>query len=612
MKKIFAILSILAANAYISLMAAPVTPERALEVAGKILNGERSDGLYYGALHIVWTGNEPQTKAIDNVPFYVISSDGGGFVIIAGDDNVRPVLAISERGIFVTEDMPDNVKWWMDEISRYVRSATSQSARVKEMWDAYTATKSGVIDGAITNKVGHLTPEWNQGDSDMYYFGKQVFNRFCPLQNGQLTITGCVATALAEILTVHSGLYPDKMPLSGTGTVGGYEPGYGVAPDEYELGIEYNWAALRTLTNTEAIMNASEDVLDNLAHLMADLGAMCKASYAVNGTGAYSEDAMWGVVEHLGYNKSAYIENPRNYSRSQWERKLSEELAQRPVYYAGNGHAFVFDGYGDYYGDRVFHVNFGWGGSCNGYYYYTNLDTGSSIFSTEWNEVMFDFYPEPESNYSYRVVMGSWWGGTGLYTDSDIEVGNTFSLHCNGIANHNSAVRYSGTVRASLKDKNGVSIIEDIGSKNFTQDPYYGDSNFTLSCIIPEGTSIKLGDKIVLECTTNEEGTVFEQVQYPLNGSMVGELPVFPATFIHKESNYYKGDSFEFILDNCNTAYAGTEWQIISPSGSYYWYSHSEGAFRLKESGTYTIIAHIRESNGSEIIENVGTKLTVK
>lgn len=612
MKKIFAILSILAASAYISLMAAPVTPERALEVAGKILNGERSDGLYYGALHIVWTGNEPQTKAIDNVPFYVISSDGGGFVIIAGDDNVRPVLAISERGIFVTEDMPDNVKWWMDEISRYVRSATSRSARVKEMWDAYTATKSGVISGTIDNKVEHLTPEWDQGNSDMYYFGKQVFNRFCPKQDGQLTITGCVATALAEILTVHSGLYPDKMPLSGTGTVGGYEPGYGVAPDEYELGIEYNWAALRTLTNTEAIMNASEDVLDNLAHLMADLGAMVMASYAVDGTGANSDDAMLGVINHMGYNKAAHIESPGNYSRPQWERMLSEELAQRPVYYAGNGHAFVFDGYGDYNGDRVFHVNFGWGGSCNGYYYYTNLDTGSDNFSSDACTVMFDFYPEPDSAFLYRVVMGSWFGGTGLYTNSDINVGENFTVYCNAIANHNGVIPYSGIVRASLKDKNGVTKIENIGSLTITNlNPYWGNI-FDFDCTIPEGTSLALGDKIVLECTTDEEGTVFKPLQYPTDGSMVGELPVLPATFIHKAGSYLKGDSFEFILDNCKTAYAGTEWQIISPSGSYDWYPQTEGAFRLTESGTYTIIARIRENDSSDFIENVAVKVNVK
>ena len=596
----------------LKMAAAPVSPSKAIDVASKVLNDDNGSGKLYGALQIVWTGNEPATKAADNPPFYVVASMTGGFVIVAGDDNVRPVLALSEYGHFAVENMPDNVKWWMDGLSAYVRSVTEPTAEVNRLWASYMDTKAGgVITGTVTDKVEHLTPEWNQGNTDPGTFGKYVYNKYCPQQGGVYSVTGCVATALAEILTVHSGLYPETMPKSGTGKVGGYAAEDGcVTPEEYELGTVYDWSGLRTLTNTAAVGKASEALQNNLARLLADCGAMVEAQYSVNGTGAFSSMVINGAAEHLGYNKRAHIEEPGDFSKAQWERKLINELNLRPLYYAGNGHAFVFDGHGIYDGSPVFHVNFGWGGSCNGYYYYYNLDTGGSNFSSDRGEAIFDFYPDPESTYAYQLTLGTWWGGTGFVGPDVIPVGENFYVYCRGISNQE-AVNYSGTVRVNLADKNGAVKVAGIGSFNCNLEPTYGYPDIGISCVIPAGTSIALGDKLVLECTTDEGGTVFGPVVYPTNGKVVGELPMMPSAFIHKEANYSVGDYFGFLLQNNNFVYYGTTWKITYPSGETISYPQSEGMIRLTTAGTYTIVAEIRLALGSAVKESIATKITV-
>jgi hypothetical protein len=255
------------------LLAGPVSPGRALEIGRTILDGPATRGNPSEA-YILWDGEFSGSKASEHPAFYVIGRDGGGFVIISGDDRARPVLGLSETNRFETENMPDNVKWWMESMKAYVRKQAVPGNPVRVQWDRLLQTRAGDahITGTVTGKVEHLTPEWDQGNNDQWLFKQQVYNKYCPLSNGNLTITGCVATAVAEVLTTLSGLYPDDMPDRGTGTVGGYSVGSGyVAPQSYELTTVYNWSGLRTLKNAEAIRqaldNGQSDVVDNLGHL---------------------------------------------------------------------------------------------------------------------------------------------------------------------------------------------------------------------------------------------------------------------------------------------------------------------------------------------------------
>ena len=98
---------------------------------------------------------------------------------------------------------------------------------------------------------------------------------------------------------------------------------------------------------------------------------------------------------------------------------------------------------------------------------------------------------------------------------------------------------------------------------------------------------------------------------YPTNGKVVGELPMMPSAFIHKEANYSVGDYFGFLLQNNNFVYYGTTWKITYPSGETISYPQSEGMIRLTTAGTYTIVAEIRLALGSAVKESIATKITV-
>ena len=311
------------------LLAGPVSPGRALEIGRAILEGPATRGNPSEA-YILWDGESSGSKPADYPAFYVIGRDSGGFVIVAGDDRARPVLGLSETNRFETENMPDNVRWWMESLKAYVRKQAVPGNQVRPQWARLLQTRAGDahITGTVTDKVEHLTPEWDQGNNDQWLFKQQVYNKYCPQASGGLTITGCVATAVAEVLTTLSGLYPDDMPDRGTGTVGGYSVGSGyVAPQPYELTTVYDWAGLRTLKNAEAIRqaldNGQSDVVDNLGHLLADCGAILRAAYSVYGTSAGSGPTIAArTAEHLFMSKISHSESASAYSAAKWVRRI--------------------------------------------------------------------------------------------------------------------------------------------------------------------------------------------------------------------------------------------------------------------------------------------------
>lgn len=627
MKRFFTILSAIILLSGLQAQAAPVTSDRALEIAKLIFGAQPATKAAYGAIKVVWDGEPVATKAAVQPAFYVIAREGGGFVIIAGDDNVRPVLAISENGRFSTEGMPDNVKWWMERMKKYVRSASSQSAEVRDLWNKYTATKAAAtISGEVTGKVEHLTPEWDQGNNDNYSwtFGRNVFNAKCPLQNGQLTITGCVATALAEVLTTISGLPGVTMPASASGTVGGYETSGGfVAPAAYELGTVYNWAGLRSLTNFQAIRDnlSNTALLDNLGQLMADCGALVQAWYSTGATSAATSNAPYAFAEHFSFNKGAYYASEGSYTQRKWIEMLKEQLDSRPIVYDGQdvggqgGHAFVFDGYGQYEGTDVFHVNFGWGGGCNGYYYHTNLDSGDNGNYSASCGALFDFYPDVEGTSTYRKeisLVSFLYNGElhcGLVRDRPIRQGEQFLLSFGAVSNRGS-MAYTGTLKLVLEDKYGTLkqnlLLLDVDGMS-VGGLYWWNYWATINC------APAFGDRIKMYYSTNDSGeAVYEPVTFSADGSVIGELPLMPAAVIDiGNGGYQVGDYFQFHLLNCDYIYPGTIWKITTPSGTVVTRPQSQVEFQLTEPGPYKIVAETRSAEGSAIIETLVAKIRV-
>ena len=609
------------------LQAEPVSESRAREIAKKVLAAQPATKASSSDVKLIWNGENAATKAAGDPAFYVYGGDRGGFVIIAGDDNVPPVLAISETNQFKVEGMPENVKWWMDRMKYYVRNA-APDPEAKEKWAMFAETKSGPLPGEVTVIRERLTPEWDQGNNDPYLFGRQVYNAKCPVDKNRpdtLSMVGCGAVALAEIVTTQSGSVEIPAPVGTIGNYSVYSDVYTKPAERVLDGTVYDWARLRTLTDITAVKavvdsntTAGNALLDNLAQLLADMGSILESLYSYNGTSVNSAKVIPGIGNHMGFNKAARLLGANDYSPNQWVQMLKSEIDLRPIFYYGTsnrgGHAFVFDGYGTYSGQDVFHVNFGWSGWCNGYYYYYNLDTGDDEIYNKNCGAFFDLYPAPSSVYpkvlGVNIRDGEYMhyfpGGQPLKNGDPVLISYFWIDNIGYTA-------YDGKTRLVAVDKTGA--VKQVLKEN-NSDHY--DSYKRIWYPEADGLSIDydfaFGDKIIFQYTTDADNTVWAKAESILSkDALTDEIPLMPAAFIKTNPlGYHVGDYFCFELMNHLYLYTGTVWKITEPDGTQNInLPQSSQYFQLTQTGTYKIEAAVAPTVGGDIIETITTSITV-
>ena len=272
------------------------------------------------------------TTASPSDAYYVFNNDAGGFVIIAGDDAVTPVLGYTSTGSFDAENLPDGLK---DLLKSYER-------QIAALGDNYVANQTATR-AAFTGEKLLNTAKWNQSNP---------FNKYTPNNY----VTGCVATAGAIVMKHHG--YPAKGTGSHSYTLNGKTL---TANFEHD----YDWASMPVKYD-----GTNDAAFDGVARLMVDLGVAVEMNYAKDGSGAYIGNLVTALQKYYGYSKLSHLMAIEDVGAEAWNVKLRAEIdANRPVLYAasdpaGGGHAFVIDGYKD----ESFSVNWGWGGYCNGFY----------------------------------------------------------------------------------------------------------------------------------------------------------------------------------------------------------------------------------------------------
>ena len=272
------------------------------------------------------------TTASRSDAYYVFNNDAGGFVIIAGDDAVTPVLGYTSTGSFDAENLPDGLKNLLKSYERQIAA----------LGDSYVANRTATR-AAFTGEKLLKTAEWNQ---------YAPFNKYTPNNY----VTGCVATAGAIVMKHHG--YPAK----GTGSHS-YTWNGKTLTANFEH--DYDWA------NMPAKYDGTNDAaFDGVARLMSDLGVAVEMQYAKSGSGAYIGNLVSALQKYFGYSKLTYLASIDDVGAEAWNAKLRGEIdANRPILYSASdasagGHSFIIDGYKD----ESFSVNWGWGGYCNGFY----------------------------------------------------------------------------------------------------------------------------------------------------------------------------------------------------------------------------------------------------
>ena len=291
------------------------------------------------------------TTASPSDAYYVFNNDAGGFVIIAGDDAVTPVLGYTSTGSFDAENLPDGLK---DLLKSYER-------QIAALGDNYVANQTATR-AAFTGEKLLKTAEWNQ----MAPFNKYTPNNY---------VTGCVATAGAIVMKHHG--YPAKGTGSHSYTWNGKDL---TANFEHD----YDWANMPTKYTV-----GNDEAFDGVARLMSDLGVAVEMKYAKGGSGASMEDLLTALKKYFGYSKYARLLAIADLGAEVWNDRLRAEIdANRPILYSAvdsnkGGHSFVIDGYKD----ESFSVNWGWGGYCDGFYRIgaLNPETGGKPLGDQYN-----------------------------------------------------------------------------------------------------------------------------------------------------------------------------------------------------------------------------------
>ena len=615
MKKLFLIISLAAFGCSLSLQAAPVSSSRALEIAKRIFAAAPATKAGTGEISLFWDGefDAVATKAASQPAFYVFTRDGGGFVIIAGDDNVQPILGISETGRFATEGMPENVKWWMEHLKKYVRATRSQSPEIRSQWANLVDTRSAIPQDLISDEyVGSRTVEWSQN---------APFNSKAPTVPGQAdqSVTGCLPLAMAEILTWFG------QPTQGTGELEGYTYGYyaddntgpwGYSITGYTLTTEYDWTTLKSLSTVAACQGASDAVKDNLAQLIYDCGVMLGAQFnsgAHGGTSASDSRVVQAFGEHMGYNKAARVVSASEYSSRSWTELLKAQVANHPLLYCGeapasNGgndasHAYVLDGYAKSNGEDVFHFNFGWGEYCNGYYSaFTQPTDAGYDFNTNLRALI-DFYPAPGSEYPI-ILEASYINDS--YPGVRVEKASPGYIIYYSIANRGYTA-VAGEIKFSVLKRDGTE--QDIDNSNRDLQVNVNSTSYARFGYRTIN-NISFGDKVVCYYKVGDD---WIKLEGPV-GLAISEWPLTPAAFIATESSYQVGDYFTFKLKNNDYLYAGSLWTITDPDGEVAEsLLQSEREFQLTKAGTYEIKVDVLASEDStEIIETIVTHITVQ
>ena len=317
--------------------------------------------------------------------YYAYNLEGGGWIIVAGEDRAASVLGYSDQGELNFNNLPCNFEGLLNNYKReieFLQTCTDD--------DLVPRIRTAEGKGRVVDPL--IKTNWGQ---EMPYFLQ------CPVYNNEYCVVGCVATAMAQVMKYWQ--YPQE--CSGVSSFYCYDigrtlPALPATTFDYNLMLDsychwdYNTSTLVQDTYTDA--QAQE-----VAKLSRYCGQAVEMGYSPEGSGAYTDDQL-AAMKAFGYRSTAQLVSKsgwysNNYTTAEWEQMIETELtAGRPILYSASdpaegGHAFICDGFN---GSDKFHFNFGWYGTCDGWY----VSTALNMVHREGDELHF--------NSSHQMLIG--------------------------------------------------------------------------------------------------------------------------------------------------------------------------------------------------------------
>ncbi|MFA4851552.1 MAG: C10 family peptidase, partial [Bacteroidales bacterium] len=299
--------------------------------------------------------------------FYIFIFNAGGYVMVAADDAVIPVLGYSEDGTYIDTDIPQNIKLWLDDYSEQIKYIIDSQLDNTQTLQEWNKIRNDQMPSAKSIVGPYCNTTWDQSP---YY------NNLCP--GG--SVTGCVATAMAQIMKKWN------YPTTGVGSHTYTDATYGALTVNFGSQT-YNWAQMPTYLQASSTATQKTAV----ATLMYHCGVSVNMQYSTSGSGAYTQDVPDALINYFAYQNTAELQYKAAFTNTNWINMLERELdAARPVLYSGDdgtaGHAFVCDGYNT--STNQFHFNWGWSGMDNGYFTIGSLNTSQGNFNNNNSAVV--------------------------------------------------------------------------------------------------------------------------------------------------------------------------------------------------------------------------------
>lgn len=328
----------------LALLAGPITPEQALQRVEGMATPAGMRAPAVSSLSLQRT-----VSTVSNEPAVYLFGNTDRMLVVAADDEVTPLLGYIDGP--VSGELPPQMIWWLQEYADQIEfmrknPVSSQGMHLKVHDPAKTAPRKE----SRREIQPLLKTTWDQG---------MPYNNLCPEINGQKAVTGCVATAAAQVMKYFN--WPDKaegyISYSDNGTTRSLD----------FSNVTFDWDNMLDSYSGEYNQNQA----DAVATLMMANGYAAQMQYSPKASSAQSVTMFVSAQDYFKYNEKAQCLYRDYYTADYWEQMIYDNLANvGPVFYAGNdgatmGHAFVCDGYRS---DGYFHINWGWSGYFDGYF----------------------------------------------------------------------------------------------------------------------------------------------------------------------------------------------------------------------------------------------------
>lgn len=518
-----------------SLLAAPLTPDEALARAIGKAPARVASSLSAGRPTLSFTYNINKTPAL-----YVFTTPQS-FMLVAADDAVTPLIGYSDNSTFDPDNIPDGLKWYLEARGAEISAASKSSGAVAAIY----------APADRQNIEPLLKTTWRQGNP---------FNMNAPFVGESQCPIGCVAISMSQTMNYYQ--WPEK----GIGSHSySWTPSGGTA-QKLSFNYEENPFLWNEMLDDYSDGKGTEAQKKAVANLTYGSAVSVDTKFGASASSAGANEICRAFVNRFNYSIASRFAEHKYYTAEEWSELIYQNLLnQRPTPYAGTndngGHAFVVDGYNT---DGYFHVNWGWGGTSDGYYLINNLNprtqgTGGTSGGYNFGESVVLDLKKPEAGDKLAVVMVNQ-GGLKV-TTGEAQFNIQTSTGAGGFFNFSTRDLENITLGATLTNTETGEVIYVPGKNYDKMESFigYGSYRAVPTEKIPDG-------KYILRPAYLYEGE-WGEIQMPYNYTRTYTITVDGDSYIPTadtpqllevsdikiESNFYDGAAFKMSFKLTNT-----------------------------------------------------------